>query len=258
MNKVVIIGSGNVARSLAHALPYCGCAVEQIFSRNLLSAESLALEIGSDFTDDFEKISTDADFYIYAVSDDALRVVAEQVKAKSGIHLHTSGSVEMNVFEGKKENFGVLYPFQTFSKQKLADFKNIPIFIEANSQKNLDIIFDFAKNISNNVLKINSLQRKEIHLAGVFACNFSNFFYSIADDILRKNGLPFEIILPLIEESVQKLHFISPKEAQTGPAVRGDKKIIGEHLKMLADNKDLCEIYRLISGYICQKQLVKS
>jgi predicted short-subunit dehydrogenase-like oxidoreductase (DUF2520 family) len=250
MKKAVIIGAGNVAWNLAHTLPSCGCAVVQIFSRREQSAQALAMDIGADFTADFSQICYDADFYIYAVSDDALSAVIKQVKVNFGLHLHTSGSVEMSVFEGQKENFGVLYPFQTFSKQKLVDMKNIPIFIESNSEKNLEIISDFANKISNKIFKINSLQRKDIHLAGVFASNFTNYLYSVAGDLLQKNDLPFALLLPLIEESTNKLHFMPPKQAQTGPAMRGDKKIIDKHLQMLADDKDLCEIYRLMSDKI--------
>ncbi|MDR2684614.1 MAG: NAD(P)-binding domain-containing protein, partial [Prevotellaceae bacterium] len=155
MNKIVIIGAGNVAWNLAHTLPFCGCAVTQIVSRTKHAAQTLAMGTGADFTANFAQISSDADFYIYAVRDDALNAVIEQVRVNSGIHIHTSGAVDMSVFKRKKDNYGVFYPYQTFTKNKLVDFKQTPIFIEANSEKNLEIIYNFSKNISNKIFKIN-------------------------------------------------------------------------------------------------------
>ena len=248
--KSVIIGSGNVARHLAHWLPYCGCSVVQIFSRTLHSAQNLAMEIGAEFTDNYAEIVPDADIYIYAVSDDALYSVIQSVSVKNGLHLHTSGSVEMNVFEGEKENFGVLYPFQTFSKQKKVDFKKVPVFIETNNEQNLLFLENFAKKISEKIYKISSEQRKTVHLTGVFACNFTNHLWNISYNLLKENNLPFEILLPLIEESVEKLHYISPQQAQTGPAIRGDKTVISKHLRLLENHKDLQEIYKILTEQI--------
>ena len=248
--KSVIIGSGNAAWHLAHWLPYCGCSVVQIFSRTLLSAQTLAMEIGAEYTNDFADIFPDADIYIYAVSDDALSFVIENVSVKNGLHIHTCGSVEMNVFADAKENFGVLYPFQTFSKQKKVDLKNVPFFIEANNTENLIILENFAKKISEKVYKISSEQRKIVHLTGIFACNFTNHLWNISYKLLKENNLPFEILLPLIEESVYKLKYLSPQQAQTGPSVRGDKNVIEKHLQLLENDKDLQGIYRIFSEQI--------
>ena len=248
--KTVIIGSGNVAWHLAHFLPYCGCSVMQIFSRTLLSAQTLAMEIGAEYTNDFTEIALDADIYIYAVSDDALSAVIQNVSVKNGLHIHTCGSVEMNVFAGAKENFGVLYPFQTFSKQKQVDLKNVPFFIEANSTENLIILENFAKKISEKVYKISSEQRKIVHLTGVFACNFTNYLWNISYKLLKDNDLPFEILMPLIEESVDKLHYLSPQQAQTGPAVRGDKNVIANHLQLLENHKNIQQIYKILTKEI--------
>jgi predicted short-subunit dehydrogenase-like oxidoreductase (DUF2520 family) len=250
MKKAVFIGAGNVAWHLAHWLPYCGCSTVQIFSRTITSAQTLAMEIGADFTNDFTKIFPDADIYIYAVADDVLSSVIQNVSVGNGLHIHTSGSMEMNVFAEKKERFGVIYPFQTFSKQKTADIKKVPLFIEANNAENLITIENFAKKISENVYKISSEQRKIVHLSGVFACNFTNHLWNISYNLLKNTNLPFNIIIPLIEESVAKLHYLSPKQAQTGPAVRGDKNVISKHLQMLENHKDLQEIYKIFSEQI--------
>jgi len=208
------------------------------------------MEIGAEYTNDFAEILPDADIYIYAVSDDALSAVIQNVSAKNGLHIHTSGTVNMNIFEGKKENFGVLYPLQTFSKQKNVDFKQTPFFIEANNEKNLIYLENFAKKISEKLYKISSEQRKIVHLAGVLSCNFTNHLWNISYKLLKDNNLPFEILLPLIEESVEKLHYLSPQQAQTGPAVRGDKKVIEKHLQLLENDKDLQKIYKIFSKWI--------
>ncbi|MDR3327410.1 MAG: DUF2520 domain-containing protein [Prevotellaceae bacterium] len=250
MTKAVIIGSGNVAWSLAHYLPFCSCCVMQIVSRTQESAQSLASTIGADFTTDFSKIYANADFYIYAITDDALNTVITQVNVKNGLHLHTSGSVDMDVFRGKQYDFGVLYPFQTFSKQKKVDLNNVPFFIEANSSDNQHKLMDFAKKISLKVYEISFEQRKKVHLAGVFGNNFTNFLWGISYKFLKECNLPFSVILPLITESVDKLKYLTPNQAQTGPAARGDQKSIAEHLKFLHNNKDLEEIYALLTENI--------
>jgi len=254
MKKTVIIGSGNVAWHLAHELPYCSCSVVQIFSRTLLSAQTLAMEIGAEYTNDFAEILPDADIYIYAVSDDVLSSVIQNVSTKNGLHIHTSGSVEMNVFADTKENFGVLYPFQTFSKQKKVDLKKVPFFIEANNAENLITLENFAKKISEKVYKISSEQRKIVHLTGVLSCNFINHLWNISYKLLKETNLPFEILLPLIEESVDKLRYLSPQQAQTGPAVRGDKNVIEKHLQLLESHKDLQEIYKMFSEQIMKSK----
>ena len=254
MKKTVIIGSGNVAWHLAHWLPYCGCSVVQIFSRTLTSAQALAMEIGAEYTNDFAEILSDSDIYIYAVSDDALSSVIQNVSVKNGFHIHTCGSVEMNIFANTKENFGVLYPFQTFSKQKKFDLKKVPIFIEANNIENLINLEYFAKKISEKVYKISSEQRKIVHLTGIFACNFTNHLWNISYKLLKESNLPLEILLPLIEESIDKLHYLSPQQAQTGPAVRGDKNVIENHLQLLENDKDLQEIYRILTEGIMENK----
>ena len=250
LQKAVIIGSGSVARHLGNWLPYCSCSVVQIFDRKLSAAQRLATEIGSEFTDDYSKIFPVADIYIYAVSDDALSSVIQSVRANYGLHIHTAGSVGMDIFKDKKENFGVLYPFQTFSRQKKVNFKNIPLFIEANNAENLKNLELLAKKISKKVYTVSTEQRKIVHLAGVFGCNFPNYLWSIAYNLLKKNGLPFEILLPLVEESVDKLQYLSPQQAQTGPAARNDDNVIEEHLQLLEKHKDWQKIYKLFTAGI--------
>jgi predicted short-subunit dehydrogenase-like oxidoreductase (DUF2520 family) len=248
--KTVIIGSGNVAWSLAHYLPYCGCSVVQIVSRTQENAQSLAQSIGADYSNNFHKIFPFADFYIYAITDECLLSVIDSIRVENGIHLHTSGSVGIDVFEGKKNKFGVLYPFQTFSKYRQVNFKYVPIFIEANADETLTEINHLADKISDNVLILNGMQRKMAHLAGIFGNNFVNYLLGLSYKILKNNHLPSEIILPLVRETLEKFEIMSPQQAQSGPAARGNKKIIDEHLSILYENKELYDVYNLLSNKI--------
>ena len=167
LQKAVIIGTGNVAWQLAHCLPLCGCCVLQIFGRNAHKAESLALEVGAEHTDSYRDIYPNADFYIYAVADDALPEVVDNVETDAGIHLHTSGSVDIAVFEGKRSNYGVLYPLQTFTRGRMVDFGRVAIFTEANSADNLRRIGEFARRLSLKVFDVDSRQRRRVSLRAI-------------------------------------------------------------------------------------------
>ena len=255
LQKAVIIGTGNVAWQLAHCLPLCGCCVLQIFGRNAHKAESLALEVGAEHTDSYRDIYPNADFYIYAVSDDALPEVVDNVETDAGIHLHTSGSVDIAVFAGKRSNYGVLYPLQTFTRGRMVDFGRVAIFTEANSADNLRRIGEFARRLSLKVFDVDSRQRRRVHLAGVIACNFANYLWQVADDVLHDDNLRFyDVLLPLIQETVDKLKYMSPAEAQTGPAKRGDTQTIARHLDMLGNTGDVADLYGMFSRLILQKR----
>lgn len=251
IKKVVLIGTGNVAWHLAHSLPLFGYCVVQIFGRDADKAQGLALEIGADYTADYNEIYVNADFYIYAVTDNALSQVIDNIKVDSGVHIHTSGSVDIDVFEGKKSNYGVVYPLQTFIRNKKIDFSKIAIFIEANSADTMPRVEEFAKKLSFKIFDTDSRQRRQVHLAAVVACNFTNYLWQVANDLLKENHFPFrDVMLPLIEESVDKLKYMSPTEAQTGPAVRQDTDTIAKHIRLLEDNDDLQYLYRYMSDLI--------
>ncbi len=248
-HKIVIIGAGNVATQLGLALK-AKSNIVQVVSKTKSSASKLASLLNCDYTLSFEKINTTADIYIIAVNDDAVKEVASQLKLQDKIVVHTSGSVEMELLKTSSKNYGVFYPLQTFSKNKKADFKNIPICLEANNTKTFTILKSVAESISNNVQKINSEQRKTIHLAAVFACNFSNHLYAIANTILTGKNLSLDLLKPLIEETANKIKNNSPVNMQTGPAIRNDKKTIDNHLKMLAGKKEYTQLYKLLSQSI--------
>lgn len=247
-----MIGAGNVATNLAKSLAKAGLAPVQIWSRTEASAAALAAAVGCSATADWNAVERGADIYIVSVKDDAMQGVIEQLcsRCRHGIFVHTAGTVSMKLFEGKAEHYGVLYPMQTFSKQKEVDFRKVPCFVEASDGYTLNAIMRLAEAVSDNVRELAEADRKWLHVAAVFACNFSNACCSMAAKLLESHGLDFSVMLPLVDETIAKLHSLQPREAQTGPAVRGDTIVMGEHLSMLSDDAQLQDVYRKISAYI--------
>ena len=250
--NIVLIGAGNIATQLGAALKRANHIIVQVYSKHQSSSQKLAKLLKCEHTNSPEKINKTADIYIIAVNDDAISEVAKQLNLSDRIVVHTSGSVAMDVLKPTSKNIGVFYPLQTFSKNKTVDFKNVPICLEANNTKTYKTLEQLAKSISNNVKKVNSEQRINIHIAAVFACNFTNHFYTIANDILQANKLSLDIIKPLIAETAEKIKNNPPAKMQTGPAIRGDKKTMDKHLKMLT-NKNYKQLYQLISKSIMGK-----
>lgn len=250
IRKINIIGAGNVATHLAIALKNAGIEIPFIYSRNQESADILSRKCRSNSTTDISKIITDIDLVIVSVSDDALAEVLDKLGKGNSLIVHTSGSVPMDIMSSYSENYGVLYPLQTFSKDRDLIFKEVPLCLEANSSENLEALRKLAYLLTDHIYFIDSFQRKELHLAAVFACNFPNFLYSIAEDFLKKNELPFDLIKPLIVETAHKAIAISPSKTQTGPAFREDKKIINSHLQMLMKHENYGEVYKLLTKSI--------
>jgi len=248
--QIVFIGAGNVATSLSQAFKEVGYRIRQVYSRSLDSAKSLGNLLRCKYTTDINEVVTDADLYFFTVPDSAFPTILSAMPPNNGLWIHTAGSLPMDIFRGYTARYGVLYPLQTFSTQRQIDLSEVPIFIEANTQKDEDFLFDVAEWLSfTHVTVMDSVKRKHLHLAAVFACNFSNYMYSIAAQLLEKQGLEWELLLPLINETVEKLYDLSPEQAQTGPAVRGDQAIIEQHLSMLEDER-LRNIYKLLSDSI--------
>lgn len=258
--RIVIIGAGNVATHFALALSQAGMPPTQIWSRTMESAQTLAERVGCRATNCLDDIIADADACIISVKDRYVRDIADRVcrERPKTVFMHTSGSVGMDVFDGLNDNCGVLYPMQTFSKDKALDFKKVPCFVEGNNEASRETIMKLASTISDNVHYMTSDDRKWLHLAAVFACNFSNACYVVADGMLRRNGLDFTVLRPLIEETVSKLGTLAPIDAQTGPAVRGDQNIMDSQAAMLADNESLQKLYIKMSEIIAQQQSNKN
>jgi predicted short-subunit dehydrogenase-like oxidoreductase (DUF2520 family) len=248
--RIVLLGAGNLATQLAKALKINHIDIIQIYSHTHQSAKILADQIGCAYTHNLAKINPNADMYIYALKDNALTNVINKTGRFEAIHAHTAGSVDMNIFRGKANKFGVFYPLQTFSKTKDISFEAIPIFIEASTNDVQESLAQLATLLNCKHHIINSEQRSKLHLAAVFACNFSNLMYGLAADIVSDAELDFDILKPLINETASKINYLSPLEAQTGPATRFDVDIIEKHKSQLADQPELTDIYDNLSKLI--------
>lgn len=244
MIKVVILGCGNVGTQLSKAF-FKSKKVDlvQVYCRS--SANSFFTKKKIDIVTNLSKLK-EADVYIIVISDDAIADFAKKLLQKNALLVHTSGAVAMDVLPFKRK--GVFYPLQTISKNKKISFKKVPFCIEANSKKDLKILKKIAKTISKKVYKIDSEQRKKLHVAAVFVNNFVNHLYAIAETICVEKDVPFSILKPLIIETANKIKKTSPVNAQTGPAIRNDQKTIEEHLKLLQPKQQ--EIYKLLTNSI--------
>jgi len=250
---VCLIGAGNLATQLGLALTEKGHKVVQIWSRTASSAAELASKLECPYTTEISLIYAGADVYIIAVSDQAIEEVLGMRSWGSALVVHTAGSIPMDILAPYCTNFGVFYPFQTFTAAKTVDFDRIPVCIEASTPQNLEFLSILAHSLSQNIRIVDSVQRQQIHLAAVFVCNFVNHLYSIGEELLLEKGLDFDLLKPLILETADKMVAHSPQSSQTGPAVRNDTNVINKHLAMLADHPDLKNIYALVSERIIQK-----
>ena len=246
MKNIILLGSGNVATHLGIALKNCNYNIVQVYSRSIENAKKLAQKLNANFTNDLTQLKT-ADLIIVSVNDDAISNVLS--KLKNTAIVHTSGSIGIDVFEPNFSNFGVFYPLQTFNKDIELAISEIPFCIEGSSKGFEKELIEIAKNLSSNVITINSAQRKQLHLAAVFACNFSNHMNSIADDLLSEKDIDSKILLPLIKQTIAQLNTNKPKALQTGPAKRKDIKVIQEHINLI-QQEDIKELYQKISNNI--------
>lgn len=253
MKRIVLIGSGNVATHLGHALVKSGAEVIQVWSRTYANAEILAKELGAIPTSDLSEIVNNADAYIFSVKDDALPSVLKSFPHRDKVLLHTAGSLPVDILEPYSEKYGVLYPLQTFSKATALDFKAIPLLLEASDDKLMSDLKVLANGLSSQVTMASSRQRKFLHVAAVLACNFTNHLYALAEGVLVENDLTFDLIRPLILQTAQKAMHHSPSTVQTGPAVRKDEAIVNSHLEMLANNEELQHLYALLSQSIMKQ-----
>lgn len=252
--KIVFLGAGNVAEAMAVACQERGFLIEQVYSRTMESAASLAKKVAAEAIVDLSCLSRDADVYLCALKDAVLeRVLVAVPDFGTGLWLHTSGSMPMSVFEPYTKRHGVFYPLQTFSKGCPYDFSTIPLCVEASDASTMTCLKEWAARWTKVVVEMDSSTRRYLHLAAVFACNFPNYLYGVAADLLQQKGLPFDLLLPLIDETARKVHEKSPHEAQTGPAVRMDKNIIDKHLDLLAARPDMAQLYVLLSQGIYKR-----
>ena len=247
--KIAIVGAGNVATQLGLALKDAGFRIECVLNRSSERGLILAEKLDARFVTSFKALDN-PDLLIVAISDDAISALAIQLSGCSFPVVHTSGTVSRNVLSVIGTDYGVFYPLQTFSADHCVDFSKVPICIDSSNlifTKRLDSL---AHSLSESVYQMADQQRKILHLAGVFACNFSNYLYAIAAGILKDNDIPFDLLLPLIQETAVKIQTTAPMDAQTGPAKRGDTSTIQQHLLMLQNEPELLKLYKLLTDSI--------
>jgi predicted short-subunit dehydrogenase-like oxidoreductase (DUF2520 family) len=249
IEKVTLIGAGNLSTQLGKAFNSAGVKVVQVYSRTEESAKELAILLGCPFTSSLNNLM-DTDLFVIAVKDGAIGAVLRQIHAKQSIVVHTAGSVPMEILKNFANNFGVFYPLQTFSKKRDVDFSDIPVCLEANSQEVFNELALLAGKLSETVRAVTSEERKVLHLAAVFTCNFVNHFYHIGASLIEEKGLDFDLLKPLIMETAQKVMDMQPIHAQTGPAVRFDEAILKNHLDMLSSKPKISKIYSFVSESI--------
>lgn len=258
--SIVMVGAGRLATNLAKAFYRKGFRIMQVYSRTEAAALELAQQVEAEAVTSFAALQSRAGMYVVSLPDDVFpRLIPLLTENReSSLWVHTAGSVGMDVWEGHVSKYGVFYPMQTFSKECEVDFTHLPVFIEGCDAECADFLRAVASALSHDVYIASSEQRRYLHLAAVLACNFSNYLYTLASDLLSNHGLPFSALLPLIDETARKVHAMTPEDAQTGPAARGDAMVMEEHLRLLADIPNLQDLYRRMSEGISRRQAAKT
>ena len=253
--RITLIGAGNVATNIGAALKNKGHIIHQVFSRSHQSAMILGHTFNCDYTTKLSDLSDKTDLIIVAVHDDSISNILENLRIKDKLIVHTSGTTPLSVFEENKfKQYGIFYPLQTFSKHDVESLLPIPISLEASNKKVENELIEIASSISKKVFLLDSEKRKALHVAAVFANNFSNYMYYISQQILEDENISFELIKPLIKRTVEKLDSSTPYESQTGPASRNDQKIITNHLEFLKGKKEFQQVYALLSESITKSR----
>lgn len=251
ISDVIILGSGNVAEHLVRAFLKTDIKVRQIFSKNIVSGKALSGIANCSFTNIISDVINSADLYVFAMNDAANTEISQKlIIDKDRILVHTAGSLSMNIFKNRTKNYGVLYPFQTFSKEISLDFSTVPVCIEASNEETLNVLKELSSSLNCKHYEINESKRSILHLSGVFVSNFMNHCVYLGNEILKNADIDTEIIKPLQDQSFYKISNFSAFESQTGPALRNDKISMQKHLEFLENDKNLYDIYRLLSQSI--------
>ncbi len=247
--KVAVIGAGNVAWHLARAFEDAGHYITDVYSRRIQNGRELAKQLyDTNVVNSLDLRRSEAEIFVVAISDDHIEEVANALRIPAyGIVAHTSGTQPMEILGEDHENIGIFYPLQTFTKGVAVDLKEVPICIEAKHRSTEKTLTVLGKSISKEVYSVHADDRKVMHLAAVFACNFSNRMLSISHEILEDHQIDASLLHPLIVETINKALSIGPMESQTGPAARGDDETIKKHLKLLQYRPDFKKIYKLLS-----------
>lgn len=249
--KITIIGSGNVAYFLSTRLKKSGYIIQQVYSRNLENAKLLAKEVGAQPTNNLDKITDQSDIYILAIKDDAIRKVATSIpNLVNKLIIHCSGASNLDILEEVSKDIGVIWPVYSIKKESIDSYNNIPIVYEASNKTSRDILEQLAAAISDNILSVNYNQRKTLHLNSVLVNNFTNHLIAISYYLSNKNDIPFDILKPIINQTIEQIGDLNPQVLQTGPAMRQDFQTINKHLGLLMENDSWKNIYEAISKSI--------
>jgi predicted short-subunit dehydrogenase-like oxidoreductase (DUF2520 family) len=252
MSKITFIGSGRAATALGRSLAEARHEFKQVWSRTELSANDLAAKLHAAATTDLNDITSDADIYIIAVKDDAISDVAAKLHIGNKIIVHTSGIKSKDTLQLASQNYGIFYPFLSMTKEAGADFRNALMMIEGSNPETVDILKSLARSISSHVRMVEENQRQSLHLAAVFAHNFTNHMYTISERILADKGLDFNDLRPLIAAHAANIQQLSPSVLQTGPAIRHDSSTIDTHLRLLGQDDTLEQLYLTMTEAIQQ------
>jgi len=247
--SIVFIGAGNLATNLAFSLFHSGCRFLQVYSRTEEAAQILGQKVKSPFTTSLANINQDADFYFICVPDKEIQGITEKLNLNKGIVVHTSGSTDISVLSKfQNKGYGVFYPFQTFSKNRIIPFENIPICINANCNETYTSLSILASSISRRVVQMDYKTLTWLHLSGVIANNFTNHLLAVSYQLSLEKGFDFDLLKPLIVETIQKAFDGNPADAQTGPAVRFDQSTINLHTEKLTEYApELADIYKALT-----------
>ena len=252
--NIVILGSGNAATHFGQAFQKLGHQIVQIYSKTKANADALAFALQCPGTDQPAQLLRNADLYLIAVSDQAIPIVVETMPGDiAGIVVHCSGATDMAILN-RFSNYGVIYPPQSLSKNKIVDFSSIPFCVEGNNESNSDALLQLARTFSSRSLLCNSQQRLAIHLSSVLVNNFSNILYQFAYELLEEHNLSFDLVRPIILETAEKVQNHIPITVQTGPAIREDEVTQQKHLKFISNKPDLQQIYQLLSHQITKRK----
>jgi predicted short-subunit dehydrogenase-like oxidoreductase (DUF2520 family) len=247
--NIVIIGSGNVGTALGHACHRANHKLVQVFSRNIAHAEELAQALEAQPISEWKDLTQDADIYMVALPDAMIPLLHNFFHVDKGMVVHTAGAVSVHALQKVSRNYGVLYPLQSLSKKMVA-YSNIPLLVDGNTIEDKTLIADFAATLSGKVAYANDEERLKLHVAGVWANNFTNHMYTIAYDLCQHFQVEFQLLLPMMEHSVGRLHFAPPATFQTGPAIRGDASTLETHLAIMKDYPAYQILYSKLSEAI--------
>ncbi len=251
--NMVLVGAGNVATHLGRAWHKAGVKVLQVYSRTQSMAVLLAEELGAEAISDTRKIMLSADVVVFSLRDNSYAEVLQGLNFGNTLLLHTSGSLDMQILTYCSSQIGVIYPLQTFNKHKALNISSAPFLLETLHAKDMHVVERLAAMITDNILHVSSNQRAALHVSAVFSCNFVNYLYSVAEELLMESGMSFDVLRPLILETAHKVMTVLPSKVQTGPAVRKDTSIISKHLKNLENNPEYRELYKNLTEKIIYK-----